>query len=183
MLRESPSTARTLTLTPPPPPLLAGYDPPLQDTLYAPLAFTVGTERTTARDSGQWSGNLESSVRTGTVYGARVVRSARRAGRGVRLVVATSDPSGRVLVVTIAPDRGGSLHVAVRPSPSQGVVGMADSFTTGRDEAFRGFGGRHLRLDQRGRAFFNWTNEENLDAQPFRVPGSGAGTLLYPNGA
>ena len=151
VLRESPSTARTLTLTPPPPPLLAGYDPPLQDTLYAPLAFTVGTERTTARDSGQWSGNLREQRAHGHRSTARARCAPRaRAGRGVRLVVATSDPSGRVLVVTIAPDRGGSLHVAVRPSPSQGVVGMADSFTTGRDEAFRGFGGRHLRLDQRG---------------------------------
>jgi alpha-D-xyloside xylohydrolase len=183
VLRQAPVTARSLALPPPPPPLVPTYGPPLQPTLYAPLAFTVGQETTTTQEAGQWSGNLLSSVRTGTMYGVRAVRAARRASGGaVRLVASTTDPSGRVMVVTLRPDRGGTIHVSARPSPDTGVAGVADSFRSGRDEAFHGFGGRHLETDHRGAAFYNWVNEENFDAGPYGVPGAEDGTLLYPNG-
>jgi alpha-glucosidase len=98
------------------------------------------------------------------------------------LVLSTSDPSGRRLIVRLAPGRGGSIDVTVRPSPAAGVVGMADSFASGADEAFHGFGGRHVGIDQHGAGFYNWIDEENQNAQPYGVPGSAGGTLLYPNG-
>jgi alpha-glucosidase (family GH31 glycosyl hydrolase) len=182
-LSEQSSARRSLRVAPPPPPLAASYGPPLQETLYAPLAFTVGTETTTTQERGTWAGNLLTSVRTGTVYRARAVRSTRRTpDGGVRLVVSTTDPSGRLLVVTVGPDRGGALHVRVRPSPSTGVVGMSDSFEAPAREAFHGFGGVHSGIDQRGASFYGWAAEESVDAAPFDVPGSESGTLLYPNG-
>ncbi len=182
VLRELRATSRTFSLRPPPLPLVTTYGPPLQGTLYAPLEFTVGREADTAQSSGTWVGNLLSSVRTGTVYSARRVLSARRVRDGVRLVVSTSDPSRRVLIVMITPAVAPTIRVSVRPSPSAGVVGIGDSFTSGRDEQFHGLGGRHLGLSQRGASFYNWTEEENVNATSFKVPGSESGGLLYPNG-
>ncbi len=182
VLRETRVARGSLAIAPPPPALASGYGPPMQQTLYAPLEFTVGSERDSARDSGTWAGDLLASVRTGTVFSARRVRSVRRAGAGVRLVVSTTDPSGRILTVTVSGTTGGALRVTARPSPATGVAGIGDSFVSSPGEAFYGTGGRHLGLDQRGAAFFNWTAEENVNATAFGVPGSSAGTLLYPNG-
>ncbi len=182
VLREARGERGTLAIAPPPPALVSGYGPPMQQTLYAPLEFTVGSERDVARDSGTWAGDLLASDRTGTVFSARRVRSIGRAGSGLRLVVSTTDPSGRTIIVTISPSTGGALRVTARPLPVTGVAGIGDSFVSLPGEAFYGFGGRHLGLDQRGASFFNWTAEENVNATDFGVPGSSAGTLLYPNG-
>ncbi|MDQ6818925.1 MAG: hypothetical protein M3076_01075 [Actinomycetota bacterium] len=59
---------------------------------------------------------------------------------------------------------------------------MSDSFASGAGEAFHGFGGRHLGVDQRGASFYGWIDEENQDARPYKVPGAASGTILYPNG-
>ncbi len=182
VLQESPTTHRHIGLVLAPAPPVKDYGPPLQSTLDGPLEFTVGSELDVAQSSGTFAGDLQSSVRRGIVYSALRVRSARRVGAGVQLVLSTSDPSGRVLVVGITPDRGGTIRVAARPSPSVGVAGIGDSFRSGQDEQFHGFGGRHLGLSQRGAAFFNWTDEESVNAASFAVPGSASGTLLYPNG-
>jgi alpha-glucosidase (family GH31 glycosyl hydrolase) len=40
------------------------------------------------------------------------------------------------------------------------VVAIGDSFVAGPDEAFRGFGGQRDAIDQRGRSFYGWTEEE-----------------------
>ncbi|MBV9801401.1 MAG: glycoside hydrolase family 31 protein [Solirubrobacterales bacterium] len=182
VLREARGARGSLAIAPPPPALASGYGPPMQQTLYAPLEFTVGAERDVAGDSGTWAGDLLASGRTGTVFSARSVRSIARAGSGLRLVVSTTDPSGRTLIVTVSPSIGGALRVTARPFPAAGVAGIGDSFLSPPGEAFHGFGGRHLGLDQRGASFFNWTAEENVNATDFGVPGSSAGTLLYPNG-
>jgi sulfoquinovosidase len=100
----------------------------------------------------------------------------------VRLIVSTTDPSGRVLIVTIAADRVGTIRLTARPIPSVGVVGIGDSFASSHAEQFHGFGGRHLGVSQRGASFFNWADEENVNAAAFKVSGSSTGTLLYPNG-
>lgn len=182
VLRETRGARGTLAIAPAPPALASGYGPPMQQTLYAPLEFTVGSERDSARGSGTWAGDLLASVRTGTVFSARRVRSVRRAGAGVRLVVSTTDPSGRLLTVTVSGTTAGALRVTARPFPATGVAGIGDSFVSSPGEAFYGSGGRHLGLDQRGASFFNWTAEENVNATAFGVPGSSGGTLLYPNG-
>jgi len=182
VLRELAAPRRSWRIPPPPAPIAPGYGPPMQATAYAPLAFTVGHEAVGVQPTGVWAGDLESVVRTGTIHAAVAVRSARRWHGGVRLIVTTTDPSGRVLDVRVVPGPGGVLCVSVLPSPSAGVAGVADTFSSPAGEAFHGFGGRHIGVDQRGEAFYDWTAEENLDAGSFGVPGAGAGTLLYPNG-
>lgn len=182
VLSEVRGGPRSLTLSPPPPVIVPLFGPPLQKTLYAPLAFTVGRERVTAQPNGTFAGDLESVVRTGAMYSARNVISMSRSKFRLRLVVSTNDPARRVLIVALAPARAGAIRVSVLPSPATGVVGISDSFGSGADEAFHGFGGRHVGLDQRGASFYNWIDEENQDAQPYHVPGSQKGTILYPNG-
>ena len=76
------------------------------------------------------------------------------------------DPSGRKLLVDLRPgpgeghDRGlgdarshrrASRRSATRSSPSPAT-------------AFRGFGGRHNAIDQRGTEFYNWVQQENLSS-------------------
>ncbi len=182
VLRQAAVTARATRLGPPPAPLAPGYGPPLQQTLAAPFEFTVGHEDDVVRSSGTWSGDLLSTVRTGTVYGARRVLSLTRAGAGLALVLSTGDPSGRRLRVTIEPGPGGAPLVSARPTPAAGVVGIGDTFMSDGSESFHGFGGMHLGVDQRGRSFYGWTAEENVNAASFHVLGSETGTLLYPNG-
>lgn len=182
ILSERRAVSHSLRLRPPPDPLAPTYGPPLQSTLFAPLEFTVGSETDIAQSKGTWAGNLLSSVRAGTVYSALLVRSAHRIPGGARLIVSTTDPSGRILVVTVTADVTGTIHVSASPSPGRGVAGIGDSFASGRDEQFHGLGGRHLGLSQRGASFYNWSEEENINAAAFKVPGSAGGTLLYPNG-
>ena len=126
---------------------MPGYGPPLQPTLYGPFEFTVGSEADLVRASGTWSGDLVSTARTGTVFGARRVLSITRAGAGVKLELSTSDPSGRRLSVTIEPGSRGVFVLAARPTPAAGVVGIGDTFLSTRSEAFHGFGGMHLGLE------------------------------------
>jgi hypothetical protein len=139
VLSETPAAGQRRRLTAPARPLAPGYGPPLQPTLYAPLEFTVGAERDLTHSSGTWSGDLLASVRLGSVFSAARVRSAFRVGagrcappgpcggrwEGVRVVASTTDPSGRKLIVTIAPTVDGALRVRVRPSPAAGVAGSA----------------------------------------------------------
>lgn len=162
-------------------PVPPGFDNQNTPTLYAPLGFTVGKETVQQYPGGLWGGNLMSGERSGIQYSARRVVGARRAGRGVRLEVSTSDPSGRRLEVSVKPDGHAAIRVSVRPNPASGVALMGDSFASGRRESFYGFGGRHNSLDQRGRVLSSFVQEENANGlQGF---GRGGGGLsLFPNG-
>ncbi len=111
--------------------------------VYSPLTFEVGREQRAQWTGVYWAGDLLFSRRSGTVYSALEVIRARRTGRGAALVLSTNDPSGRVLFVSVAPDRGRAIRVRAAPSSPEGVMAMADSFASSRREAFRGFGGRH----------------------------------------
>jgi alpha-glucosidase (family GH31 glycosyl hydrolase) len=143
--------------------------------VYAPLTFEVGEEERAQWTGVYWAGNMLFSRRSGTVYSAQDVVSATRAGDGVEIVASTSDPSGRQLLVTVAPDRRGSIRVQVRPTVADGVISMADSFASPRREAFRGFGGRHQGVNQRGRKLYGWVEEEN-----FGGPSTLAQSALLP---
>jgi alpha-glucosidase (family GH31 glycosyl hydrolase) len=129
--------------------------------VYAPLAFEVGRERREQWNASFWAGNLLFARHQGIVHFARRLLSVRRDGGGARLVVATTDRSRR-LVVRILPDRGAAVRVLVRPTSSRGIVAFADSFASGRDEAFHGFGGRHWGVDQRGHKLYGWIEQENI---------------------
>src|SRR4051812_4954523 len=153
------------TVVPPAPHIQFGMIGPPPPTRYAPLGFLVGTHRIDQTPASTWQGTLQSVTESGTLYGAEVVAGARRAGQGAELRLATSDPSGRQPVLTIAPlGAHGALRVGVRPTPAAGVATMADSFTAPSGEAYRGFGGRHDYLDQRGQDFYNWLQQENLSS-------------------
>jgi hypothetical protein len=78
-------------------PIAPGFDNSGGAPLYAPLSFTVGRQVLTQYQGGIWGGNLMSGTRSGVSYSARNVLMARRLRDGVRLVVATNDPSGRRL--------------------------------------------------------------------------------------
>jgi sulfoquinovosidase len=164
------------TIGPPPP------------ALYGPLSFLVGTASSMQTPGGQWEGTLQSVSQAGVEYAARDVVDVQRAGDGVRLTVSTTDPTGRQLAVRIAPVPGQeALRVSAAPTPADGVAAVGDSFASPASEAFRGFGGRHNALDQRGTEFYNWTQQENVSSGS--AEGLTAVTMpesdryLFPNGA
>ncbi|MGZ8666655.1 MAG: TIM-barrel domain-containing protein [Solirubrobacterales bacterium] len=170
-----------LTTFPTADPVSPGSDNPSTPTLYAPLSFLVGTETLEQYDGGLFGGNLKSGERSGVQYSASRVLSAERAGRGVRLTLSTTDPSGRTLAVELAPLGCCAISVRATPHPATGVATIGDSFVSGRSEGFFGFGGRHLDLDQRGKVFSSFINEENINGTTGWGVG-GNGTSLYPNG-
>ena len=185
VLRELPATATPFPVAPVPQ-LEFGSITPAPATLYAPLSFLVGAQTLTQTAAGQWEGTLGSVVQTGVKYSAQAVLNARPAGSGVLLTVSTNDPTGRVLLVRIAPGgRGDALDVEAVPKPAAGVATMADSFVSTRSEAFHGFGGRHNSLDQHGSEFYNWLEQENVDSGSpagLTVPAPGGDRYLFPNG-
>ena len=100
-------------------PELGGVDLLPETTLYAPLTFTVGQEQIEQYPGpGPFVGDLMQAQRSGVQYSARSVVGAHRAGAGVRLVLSTNDPTGRRLLVTIRPQRAGSIRVSARPRPT-----------------------------------------------------------------
>lgn len=161
-------------------PVAPGFDNPNTPTLYAPLSFLVGNETVQQYQGGVWGGNLLSGERSGTAYSARRVLQVQQVGDGVRLVVSTSDPTGRRLVVGVAPVGQAAIRVSAVPDPAAGVAQMGDSFASGDDEGFFGFGGRHNAIDQRGHVFSSFVQEENLDG-PQGQPSAGP-LSLFPNG-
>ena len=150
-----------------------GVDLLPEATLYSPFTFTVGREQIEQNPGpGPFVGDLVQAQRSGIQYSARSVVRARRSARGARLELSTNDPSGRRLIVTLSPQGRRSIRVSVRPSRPEGVSAVADSFASGRDEAFHGFGGRHNALDQRGYALESCLIQTFLSAPaPAGAPG------------
>jgi alpha-D-xyloside xylohydrolase len=64
------------------------------------------------------------------------------------------------------------------------VAAISDSFGSPSAEAFRGFGGRHNSLDQRGEEFYNWLQQQNVSSgslSGLTDPANGP-SFLFPNG-
>lgn len=62
---------------------------------------------------------------------------------------------------------------------------MLDSFSSSAGEAFRGFGGRHNALDQRGNEFYNYLQQENVgsgSAGGLSPVPPGGPEFMFPNG-
>ncbi len=166
---------RPQALTPTADPIAPGLDNPSTHTLYTPLSFTVGGEQFQQYEGGIWGGNPKTGSLSGIRYSARGVLSVSRWGAGVRLIVSTNDPRGRRLIVTVVPAGTGAIRISAAANPARGVVQVADAFSSGSDEAFFGFGGRHNGLNQRGQVLSSFVEEENL-------VGIGGSRTLYPNG-
>ncbi len=149
--------------------------------VYAPLTYEVGTEQHAQWESGLWNGNTLFDRRSGTVYAARRVVSAARRGKGVRLILATSEP-GRRLIAWIDPDRAGGLRVRVRPSSAAGVIEIGDSFAAGRGEGFHGFGGTHGGTNKHGEKLYSDVVQENLGGSETLLPGLSLFPVLVGGG-
>jgi alpha-glucosidase (family GH31 glycosyl hydrolase) len=161
-------------------PVAPGYDNPDTTTLYAPLAFTVGHETIRQYDGLVWGGNLMSGARSGIQYYARSVVSSHPVAGGVALVLATNDPTGRTLQVTVTTLNSGAIQVRAQADPATGVSEIGDSFSSGADEGFFGFGGRHNGLDQRGQVLSSFVAEENISG--LSQAGAPSTLQLFPNG-
>ena len=165
-------------------PIGTGADNQVTPTLYSPLSFLVGTESLTQQPDGEWIGNLASGTRSGTWYSAQSVQSVAHDGKDLVLTLSTNDPSGRELTVRVGAQGTGAVRMRVQAVPSDGVAMIGDSFTASATDGFFGFGGRHDRLDQRGRVLSSFVNQENLDLTGATVPDTPAADLTqYPNGA
>lgn len=172
---------------PVPGPVPLGQDVVRRPALYAPLTFTVGAQGFVQIPGSQFAGDLVTGAAAGVTYAGTAVTAAAAEGDGVRLTVATNDPTGRTLAVVLTPGPHHAIRVGVRPSSTAGVAAMADSFTATSTEAFRGFGGRHNALDQRGEDFLSYNQQENVGSGalgPIATatdPARGD-RLLFPNG-
>ena len=187
VLRGLPGRASASQVVPPTPRPQFGSQGAPPPTLYAPLTFLVGSVTIDQFPASQWNGNLQTVTEGGTEYGAVAVEEARERSAGVRLVLSTTDPSGRKLIVDVgAGPRRGTIAVDARTSRPDGVAAIGDSFASPVDQAFRGFGGRHNSIDQAGREFYNWTQQENLSAGGIGGPAPpdapDPDLYLFPNG-
>jgi alpha-glucosidase (family GH31 glycosyl hydrolase) len=153
--------------------------------LYAPFPFLVGTHKLSQTPSGQWQGTLQNVTEAGTLYAATQVVAAARSGPGLHLTLATSDPTGRTLDVTIVP-RGRGFQVRARPVPASGVAAMGEAFSSTSSEAFHGFGGRHDSVDARGTEFVTYLQQENFSSgSADRLTATsqpGRDRYMFPNG-
>ena len=168
-------------------PSVLGGELPKTPTLYAPFSFVVGAVAAPQFPAGPWEANVLTGTAAGIAYHATEVSSARAVEGGADLDLATNDPSGRTLKLELRRAAHGGIRVSVRPEPATGVVLMADSFVADAGDAFRGFGGRHNALDQRGQDFIGWLQQQNLGTGYLSpgtdlLPTSGP-KYMFPNGA
>lgn len=167
-------------------PALLGSELPKTPTLYAPLSFVVGLNLLPQIPAGPWEGNALTGVAAGIAYHATKVVDIAAVAGGLDATLATNDPTGRVLKLALRAAEQGGIRVQVRAEPATGVTYLADSFVAEAGDAFRGFGGRHNALDQRGEDFLGWIQQQNLGAGYLRpvtdpLPTNGE-TYLFPNG-
>ena len=185
VLREMAPSAGGVGVVPPVPENQFGTQTSPPPALYAPFPFLVGTHKVNQTPSLQWQGTLQNVTEAGTLYAATKLLSAARSGPGLHLTLATSDPTGRTLDVTIAP-RGRGFQVRARPVPAAGVAAMGDAFASSSREAFHGFGGRHDSIDARGTEFFNYLQQENLSSGSANrltaTSSPGGDRYMFPNG-
>ena len=119
--------------------------------------------------------------RQGTWYSAQDVENVAHDGDDLVLTLSTNDPSGRELVVRVGSEGVGAARVRVHAVPAEGVAMLGDSFETpaaaGQRDGFFGFGGRHDRIDQRGRVLSSFVNQQN-----FNSGSPGSRPNMFPNG-
>ena len=123
------------------------------------LAFRVDGQEmlaeAPARDDGP-SGPLGFRT-TAWAHATRVV-SSRDAGDGLVLIVDTSDPLGRRLEVTLAPDGEGAiaLEAGLESGAADDVEALGIGWQATADERYFGFGERADAVDHRGRTVENY---------------------------
>lgn len=104
-------------------------------------------------------GALGFSTPVGRYHATRVTEVARRSDGAARLTVATNDPLGRTLDVTIAPAGEGVLRLTAAVLGAPGATATSIGFGTGAEERFLGFGERSNAVDQRGNEVENYVSD------------------------
>ncbi len=189
VLRSAAAPSANLAIRPLNPQRLpGGADVPELSPLYAPVSFLVGGSVNLTFPATFWVGNLLASASSGLEYRLDTVQEPiQRLPNGVRFTVSTTDPSGRLAEVTVLADAANTFRVSVRLSPVNNAVALiAAAFESPAGEAFRGFGGRRNKIDQRGEQFLNWSEEFQLtpDFLEFPVLAPVAGeNYQFPTGA
>lgn len=132
---------------------------------YAPVHFTTGTLQMVQHELlPAVTGNPALSLSAGLTHALTDVQEVTALDDGgVRLQVATDDPTGRTAIVDVRPDRGEALRTRVRFVPDTGIALSGVGFTAGPQESYFGFGGRRNALDQAGSSFFNFIDQTVLD--------------------
>jgi len=166
---------------------LASTTSQIGDVLYAPLAFTLGDEPELRYPvlPGQPDTN-PTNPPPPQRFSVGEVLEAGSVGRGARVVLASDDPSGRTVTLTVGADDGGTLALEATVSSPDGVAATAATFASGGDEAFHGFGGRRESTDLAGRSFLSWVLDYRFPnpgtayyyVQPLFVSSRGYGLLL-----
>jgi alpha-glucosidase (family GH31 glycosyl hydrolase) len=162
--------------------LVAGARP-LGDTLYAPLAASLGDEPELAYPvlPGAPDTNPANPTPAQRFPAERVVDAHEDGGAEV-VTLATSDP-GRTVSLRVAAEGDGAFHLHVE---SAGATAISAAFASGADEAFHGFGGRRESTDLHGRQIRNWVldyrypivDEAYYYVEPLFVSSRGYGLLL-----
>ncbi|MBJ7348499.1 MAG: glycoside hydrolase family 31 protein [Thermoleophilaceae bacterium] len=153
---------------------------------YEPFTFETGTETVQTDTDGVYIGNWRQINRTGKIYSATDVVGVAADGAGARLTINTT-LAGRQLIVRVLPDQGKAIRVVATLNNTSDVMIVGDTFVAQTGEAFRGFGGVHSGVDQRGRKLQGWSVQENFGGQPITATYGGRGgaegdRYLYPNG-
>ncbi|KAA1419181.1 hypothetical protein F0U44_12070 [Nocardioides humilatus] len=132
---------------------------------YAPITFTTGNVVMIQEPQfPSVTANPFLNLSAGMTYSLTdVLASTRLDDGGVRLTVATDDPTGRRAIVEVRPDKGDAVRTRVQFRPATGIAFVGAGFTSGEDEAFHGFGGRRNAIDQAGESFFNWIEQTIFD--------------------
>ena len=154
--------------------------------LNAPFSYMVGAEVAPQLRATPWVGNYLTQALLGIQYHGTEVLEANQTATGVELMIATNDPTGRLVQVNISPSDNNSFEVQMAVLPSQSVVMVADSFVLRDEESFFGFGGRHNAVNQRGNLLTNFIQAQNIGAGPLApvantASGQGEG-YMFPSG-
>lgn len=180
VLQSTQQSALPFTLRAALPRAPGGIDNPDLPPLYAPITFLVGTATQLQFPISFWTGNMLAAAEMGVEYRLEDVMSVETIDNGVRLMVSSSDPSGRSAAVTVTGHTAGTFRVSVRLAPAgHEVVLTSASFASTPEERFHGFGGRRNALDQRGQDFINWA--EGFSQTPEQAAGPALPPLFEPN--
>ena len=127
-------------------------------------------DEATGHPVGSPDGTLGFAGALGWQHATRIV-GTRRAGAALVADVATTDPAGRRLEVTVRPGPSGviSLSAAVRGGPDADVTALGIGFDAPAREGFLGFGERSNAVDQRGQDVESYVSDGPFspDTRPF----------------
>ena len=129
---------------------------------YGPLGFSMDL-RVPVVNNAYFGYYIAAESPTVWFHATRLA-SARRDGAALVLDVATNDPLGHRLEVTMRPSGPGIVNTTSRIAPGSGpLAGEASvsgaSFAAAPGERYLGFGSRSNAVDQTGGRVFNWAEE------------------------